>query len=236
MNKPTNSTFVKHTAQWKIGYYKLRMKMLKALLPKRMYVDSCTITGCQHEWTRPGTSFTHLADTAARKVGHKYPDYWKLKVALWAAKQAMNHHPGSDLVECGVHKGYISTALLLAGIPSNSTFYLCDCWDIGCYDSSWEQVQKTFEGWNNVKLIRGYMPEAANEIQTAAISYLYLDMNDGQVELDTLNKLWPQLCRGAIILLDDYCFPGFEDSMAPWRKASLYNILPLPTGQGMIIK
>lgn len=233
MIKPANSTFVKHISNSKSYYYQLRNRLLKAILPKRFYSDSCLITSAIPHW-QFSIPFKSTRDIAARRVQHTYPDEWKLRVALWAADQALSK---GDFVECGVHRGYISSAVLTHtyGVKPNK-FYLCDCWDIGLYDSSYEQVKEVFNPWvEHVQLIRGYLPDSAKEIPSTKISYLYLDMNDGQVELDTLDYLWPSLIKGAIIILDDYSYPGFQDSMKPWIKSN-YNILPLPTGQGLIVK
>jgi hypothetical protein len=51
--------------------------------------------------------------------------------------------------------------------------------------------------------------------------------------------LWDRLVPGGIVLLDDFGSPEFIDSNKAMRELSLelrFEILGLPTGQGLIIK
>ncbi|HTB17249.1 MAG TPA: hypothetical protein VK708_03990, partial [Bryobacteraceae bacterium] len=72
-----------------------------------------------------------------------------------------------------------------------------------------------------------------------SVAFLHLDMNCAYPEAAALEYFWDRLSPGAFVLLDDYVYFGYEsqtkaiDSLA----ASLgFNVLSLPTGQGLIIK
>jgi hypothetical protein len=46
----------------------------------------------------------------AQALGHDYKMYWRLHVALWAASPASRL--SGDFVECGVWRGFLSTAIM----------------------------------------------------------------------------------------------------------------------------
>jgi len=55
----------------------------------------------------------------------------------------------------------------------------------------------------------------------------------------TIELLWSKLSPGAIVILDDYAFTGFESQYRAWNDfAGSQNlmILTVPTGQGILIK
>jgi hypothetical protein len=83
------------------------------------------------------------------------------------------------------------------------------------------------------------VPEVLESIDVREISFLHIDLNATKPEVDSLRMLWPHLVPNAIILLDDYGFPSFESSrLAHCALAEElgYEILGLPTGQGLILK
>jgi len=68
---------------------------------------------------------------------------------------------------------------------------------------------------------------------------LHIDLNSSKSEILAINILWNKLVDGGIILLDDYAYSGFKDIKSSWDSfahENKFEILTLPTGQGLIIK
>ncbi len=102
----------------------------------------------------------------------------------------------------------------------------------------YEDVKETFKDFN-VEIVRGRIPDTLSLIDAEEICYLSIDMNTATPEIEAAEYLWDKLVPGAIVILDDYgwdlhimqkfAFDGFA-------KNKSVPILPLPTGQGLIIK
>lgn len=110
--------------------------------------------------------------------------------------------------------------------------------DLG-YASDVENTRKRFAGYPEVTCIQGLIPQALSTIDTSSISFLHIDLNAAQPEIDALRLLWDKLLPNGIVLLDDYGFPTFAASQAAHASLSKelgYEILGLPTGQGLIMK
>ncbi len=189
---------------------------------------------------------------------------WRVHVALWAAKTAL--HVSGDFVECGVNAGFVSSAIMQA-LDWNATgrrFFLVDTWAgppldqydasevaagrrqvaqaamaAGAYVADIERVRRNFAEWPGAVIVQGAVPDVLPQIPSAQIAFLHLDMNAARPEQAALAYLWPRLPPGAVVLLDDYAYHGFEeqaraiDAVAEQVGAS---VLALPTGQGLIVK
>ena len=206
-------------------------------------------------------------DTAFREAtrlndagwGGAAPDIrWRAHVCCWAAKNALSLE--GDFVECGVHTGLLSLTVAhfvdfarldrkfwlfdtFKGIPLerlsageklhatelNKQVYF-DCYDL---------ARSNFEPFPNAHLVRGILPDTLAEAQIDKIAYLSIDLNNAVAEIATIERLWPKLSPGAIIILDDYAFQGYESQHKAWNNfAQSMNlmILTIPTGQGILIK
>jgi O-methyltransferase len=183
---------------------------------------------------------------------------WRAHVACWAATHGKSL-PG-DFVECGVNTGILSLAVCeyidfnatgknfwlfdtFAGIPEsqgsegetlrlrweNEQLYF-DCWEI---------VQRNFADYPNAHLIRGMVPETLQQATIDKVCYLSIDMNIAAPERAAIEYFWPKLVSGAVVLLDDYGWRGFEEQKATMDEFAAQmgtEVLSLPTGQGLIIK
>jgi hypothetical protein len=184
---------------------------------------------------------------------------WRLRVAIWAAAQGMKL--GGDFVECGVNTGII-TGTIVEHLRWNETcgtrrIYLLDTFkgiptdgldpeDIKetlrrnrHFSDIFEVVQGHFAKYRNIVFVQGRIPETLQQVPSTAIAYLSIDMNLATPEIEAGEFFWPRLLPGAPILLDDYNYRGFERQRRAWDKFAIrhdVNILPLPTGQGIIIK
>ena len=109
------------------------------------------------------------------------------------------------------------------------------------YSDSKLNVQNSFNKWNNVEIVQGYLPDSIDHLLTNVfkISFLHVDLNHHIPEINCLNKLWNYIPIGGVILLDDFGNPGRELQMQKhleFFKQKKQNILSLACGQGLIIK
>ncbi len=102
----------------------------------------------------------------------------------------------------------------------------------------YEDVKNIFKGFN-IKVIQGKVPDTLSQIDTDEICYLSLDMNITAPEIAAAEYFWDKIVPGGVIVIDDYGWdwhlPQKEafDEFAVQRSV---KVLPLPTGQGLIIK
>jgi O-methyltransferase len=184
---------------------------------------------------------------------------WRVRVAVWAAAQGMKLT--GDFVECGVNTGILTSAILeyiswkesyagrkfylldtFAGIPTETL----DTQDLIAanrlnqnYSDVFDIVRTHFSRYPNVFLVRGTVPDTLPQVPSHAIAYLSLDMNIANAEIAAGEYFWPSLVPGALMLLDDYNYVGYERQRYAWNDFAAQrgiDILPLPTGQGLIIK
>jgi O-methyltransferase len=157
-----------------------------------------------------------------------------------------------DFVECGVYWGTgIKTVVDYLGAKNfPKTFWGFDTYDYhpeaghqSFEDQKagfFEQVQQRFADYPQVKLIKGLIPDIFTEYCPEKIAYLHIDLNSAKYEIATLEKLFDLVVPNGVIILDDYEWAGIyrvqkiaEDK---WFDERNYRVIPLPTGQGLLIK
>lgn len=107
------------------------------------------------------------------------------------------------------------------------------------YPDCYKFVVNSFKEYSNVVLVRGSVPQTLTQVDIRKVAYLHIDMNCVLPEVEALKHFWPKLDVGAIVILDDYGWPGHENqktAMDDFALAVGVKVLSLPTGQGMIIK
>jgi hypothetical protein len=183
---------------------------------------------------------------------------FRVQTCCWAAAHAAKLD--GDFVECGVNTGIFSLAIChwldfnamarrfflfdtFEGIPEdqmseaerprktkeNSVAY-SDCWAI---------AQRNFAPFPNAKLVRGKVPDTLATVEIERVAYLCLDMNIAYPERAAIEHFWPRLVPGAVVILDDYGFKGYDEqraTMDEFARIAGVQILALPTGQGMILR
>ncbi len=187
---------------------------------------------------------------------------WRVHVALWVATQAAQLD--GDFVECGVHTGVLSGAVmswLNFGAMTDRTFYLLDTFEgipeeqisegerrtgvpamnrkYPPGDQTYLMVKEKFARWPNAKVVRGMVPDTLSEIKSSRVAYASIDMNVAKAEIAALEFLWARLAPGALVLLDDYGWAAHvHQKLAFDDFANRRNvvILSLPTGQALIMK
>jgi len=188
---------------------------------------------------------------------------WRTHVALWCATQALALE--GDFVECGVHTGILSGAVMTYldfAKQASRKYYLFDTWaGIPLEQMSEEEkrigvaemnrkyqngdvlhadVVKKFSRWPNAVVVRGRVPDTLSAMEgSKKIAYASIDMNVAAAEMAAAEFLWPRLVPGALMLLDDYGWSAHvnqKKAWDAWAAAHGVMILSLPTGQGLIRK
>lgn len=182
---------------------------------------------------------------------------WRAHVACWAAMRGRGLD--GDFVECGVNKGFLSKIVMqYVGFEGlNKKFWLLDTFEgfadeyltqserqkylaMGnIYEPCHEMVCRTFAHMENVKILRGAVPDTLPRVTSERIAYLSIDMNCVRPEIAAAEFFWPRLVPGATMLLDDYGHAGHELQKEAFNQFSVRHgvpILTLPTGQGVIVK
>jgi O-methyltransferase len=182
--------------------------------------------------------------------------HWRAHVACWAADRAKEL--AGDFVECGVNKGglALTVAHYVQFQTLNKTFYLLDTFrgltekylseeekrlrggESG-YEECYAEVKETFRPFTNVVIVRGAVPETLDQVKSEMISYLSIDMNCVEPEIEAAEFFWKKLVSGAVLLLDDYGWAGHIAQKRAFDQFAAEKgvpILSLPTGQGLIIK
>lgn len=83
------------------------------------------------------------------------------------------------------------------------------------------------------------IPETLAVVETEEVAFLHLDLNCAPPEIAAIEHFWPLLVSGAVVLLDDYAYLGYETQKAAMDRFATgvgVEVLSLPTGQGLILK
>lgn len=95
-----------------------------------------------------------------------------------------------------------------------------------------------FAPWNAVQVIKGFLPQALDIRSPEKIAFLHIDLNAPKPELGVLERLFPRMSPGGVIVFDDYGWLEFvrqREGEDDFMKNHGYEILELPTGQGLVI-
>ncbi len=193
-----------------------------------------------------------------------YQWHWRIHIGLWVAATALDLD--GDFVECGVNKGFMSSAIMeyLDWNSLNRDFYLLDTFTgldqrfitdsertsgalernaknlkTGFYISGVDGVRANFLPWPRARIIQGSIPDTLEQVTSKQVAYLHLDMNCAPPEIAALEYFWDRLVAGAPVLLDDYGYLGYTPqklAMDSFASEHHVKICSLPTGQGLIIK
>lgn len=229
--------------------------------PKYSFASDCMATSNNFTFTET-PRFKLAQKRAVEASGFDYQIPLRLHQAIWCADQAIKLNPEASFVELGTGRGYVMSAVLgsfesLAPSIDVPRMFLFDTFESTStdlksgqdstlgkniyYAESFEDVQKSFSKYSNVTLVRGKLPESLEKVMQniGAISFLHIDLNAPEVEIECLLKLWDRILPGAIILIDDYACGGFEytyELINKIAKTLNISILTTASGQGITIK
>lgn len=176
---------------------------------------------------------------------------WRLAVVAWGAMNGMRLEEG-DFVECACYKG-TSARIVCDYVDfaqhSDRHYYLYDLFE---HDPNmahhampehskdlYASVKLRFADVLNVKVIQGSVPEVLAKVAPEKIAFMHLDLNDAAAEIGALEFLFDRMLPGAVLVLDDYGWKAYSKQKIaedPWFRDRGYQVLELPTGQGLLIK
>jgi hypothetical protein len=158
--------------------------------------------------------------------------------------------PG-DFVECGVYAGTGVKTIVdyLGGKDFPKTFLGYDTFDYNPVEGHrfdgqeagfYERVRQRFADYPQVRLIQGLIPDSFSEGAPDQVAYLHIDLNNAEGEIAALEYLFDRIVPGGMVVLDDYEWAGVyrrqKAAEDPWFERRGYRVMPLPTGQGLLIK
>lgn len=177
---------------------------------------------------------------------------WRIYVVCWAVRSVLSRRIAGDLVECACYKG--TTARIVADYCDLATqpdrrYYLYDLFE---HDASmphhsmpehsatlYEKVRARFQDLPNVLVTQGRIPDVLAEVSPGQVAFMHIDLNNAPAEIGALEVLFDRLSPGGILILDDYGWLGYRAQKLaedPWLAARGYQVLELPTGQGLVFK
>lgn len=235
------------------------------LLSPSTYAQDGLVSIHDHSFMRdPAFAAAYARGVRALGGTDEYRWHWRIHIGLWAAQVAARL-PG-DFVECGVNKGFLSSAILqrLDWNSLDRTFWLLDTFAgldarqlsaaevregaleanrerlaSGYYVSGAAAARANFAEWRNVRIVEGPVPDTLAQVTAPAIAYLHLDMNAAPPEVAAARHFWERLVPGAPVLLDDYAYFGYgaqKAAMDAFAAERGVAVCSLPTGQGLIVK
>ena len=101
------------------------------------------------------------------------------------------------------------------------------------------RVREKFKNYPQVRIFKGAIPEVFVGRSPDAIAYLHIDLNQAPAEIAALESLFDRVVAGGIVVLDDYEWSAYRSQKLAeddWFEARQYRVMPLPTGQGLVIK
>ena len=227
-------------------FYEL-MEEIKTLVSPGYYLGDNLFT-----WGRNNSAFEDSAFVQALasniQNGADQAIAWRRYLLVCSACHAA--HLEGDFVECGVYLGTgIKTVVDYLGKDRfTKRFWGYDTFDYHPTEGHnfaeqsaglFEKVRQRFVDYPMVQLIKGLLPEAFAQGCPEKVAYLHIDLNNAEGEIASLEQLWERVVPGGLVILDDYEWAAYrEQKLAEdlWFQARGYRVMPLPTGQGLVIK
>lgn len=224
-------------------------KLTKGLIQDGIYIGDNLITF--------GKGLGFLDDKPLMEAMARHADtfierslLWRINTVLWGVRNGLRLD--GDFVECACYKGttvrIICDAVDFAKYTSRRYFL----YDLFEHDPSmthhameshsaelFTQVKARFIDCPNVIVTQGRVPEALHKISPEKIAFMHLDLNNRDAEIGGLEMLFERMVPGAILVLDDYGWAAYAPQRlaeSMWFRERGYQVLELPTGQGLVIK
>ncbi|MCX7277562.1 MAG: class I SAM-dependent methyltransferase [Burkholderiales bacterium] len=174
---------------------------------------------------------------------------WRTSILLWGVRNGM--HLEGDFVEGGCYKG-TSVRVVCDTVDfahCDKRYYLYDLFehapgmahhampDHG--NQLYQAVVDRFADMPNVVVTQGAVPEVLHRVAPEKIAFMHLDMNNAAAEVGALEVLFDRMVPGALLVLDDYGWAVYRDQKLAedaWLAKRGYQVMELPTGQGLVIK
>lgn len=191
-----------------------------------------------------------------RLLPNNYSIRWRIHTLLWASKHTS--YLEGDFVDFGGGFGLFASAIYdyLNFDSLNKKYYLLDSFkgldtetssqvelsrnaNYTKYGDWSTEIMEKFKEYKNINIIKGFIPESLQQLNTDKICFASIDLNSVNPEESALEFTWNRLVKGGIIIFDDYGFPGHVDQKNSHDRFAEKNntlIYTCPTGQGILIK
>jgi O-methyltransferase len=162
--------------------------------------------------------------------------------------------PGHAMAEAGVFAG--GTARLICEAKGDAPLYLFDVFDalgngpapsaretaaeleklFGGVHVARDKVAATLRGYAGVHIRAGFFPDSARGLEELRFSFVHLDFDLEASTREALNFFHPRLCRGGIIVGDDYNLPGVRRAFDEFFATRADPLIALPWGQVVAVR
>ncbi len=111
----------------------------------------------------------------------------------------------------------------------------------GHFKVNFEDVQNLFKNYDNVKLLKGWIPKVFDLLDNKNLyKFVHIDVDLFEPTLDTLNYVFDKVVKGGVIITDDFDSKAFPGNRKAWQKffieKNILNSIALPSGQAVYIK
>lgn len=183
-------------------------------------------------------------------AGFDYRIPWRVQQLLWCIASTQRI-PG-QVVEIGSGKGFMMAAAaeyqVIVGISREIHLFDLfqkpevsgegDVRQSAFYAETPDAVKERFSRYPFVRIHVGDIRRTLSAHAPSRISFLHVDLNNSQLEVECLEFLLPSIVRGGMILLDDFANRGYESAfmeIGHFFKNNQLAILATPSGQGIIV-
>ena len=203
------------------------------------------------------SQFSEVSDVATFMDEFLWREYFIL-ASVTLAHGSRQDETGFSLVECGVCDGWSGWFAMkeAATLHVGSTLWAYDSWagmreqDLLSSELSnrgdyhyldLRQTQRNLrEFGESVTFCPGYLPGSFDDCGLPdVVHWLHIDLNSALPTEAALTRLWSRIPTGGVVLLDDYDWPGYEDTKCvvdSFFASEAQWVLALPTGQGLVIR
>jgi len=174
---------------------------------------------------------------------------WRVHIFLSMATAALRGSRTGGFVELGLGRGYMLAALLEWQSSREERFDYYHVFDRpatpekpAMYAHDAAEIEDVFNV-PSVEIFWGDLPESLDQRSkkvngkgAGAISFVHVDLNNGEAEIECLNRLVEEMAPNCVILFDDSGNPGCReqaDLHAEWCRRHSRNLCFLPSGQAV---
>jgi hypothetical protein len=161
---------------------------------------------------------------------------------------------GHAMAEAGVFAG--GTARLICEAKGELPLYLFDAFDtlrdgrlssanevaaeleslFGSVHVPRSKVESTLRGYPGVHILSGFFPDSTRGLEELQFSFVHLDLDLEMSTRAALEFFYPRLCRGGMIVGDDYNLPGVRRAFDEFFSARTVTLIALPWAQVIAVR
>jgi hypothetical protein len=161
---------------------------------------------------------------------------------------------GHAMAEAGVFAG--GTARLICEAKGESPLHLFDVFDtlrdvdraaatgvaaevekvFGDKHVPLAEVERNLRGYAGVHIHPGIFPDSTRGLEELRFSFVHLDFDFEASTRHALEYFYPRLCRGGMIIGDDYNLPAVRRAFEDFFAARPDPLIALPWGQAIVVK